>query len=101
AAYSVLDLDVGFAISETGGRGLAAGQPEKSAVRIRQRRIGGAAEDLEFIVHTGTLRLALRFLVHAQVSLLFRRRRKSCHDVHSQRSGFKNCVSGWAARIRT
>ena len=79
ATHILLNLDVSFPIFESCDLGLVASQSQKLADIICQPLIGGAAEDLEFVIHARALRLALRLLVGARVDLLIRRCRKSCH----------------------
>src|SRR5260370_42116440 len=64
-------LHVSFTVGKARDRGLAPLQAKKSANLFGQRLVGRAAEDLEFLVRTARLGLALRLWLRLGLALGF------------------------------
>ena len=81
ATYVFLNLNVGFAVSKSPDQRKPAAHPEESANFIGQWLIRRTAENLELVIHTCALRLALVLLV--SVHLFFRGGDCGCHKISS------------------
>src|SRR5205823_816988 len=112
----------GLAVGKSPDQRLPSRHAQESADLVGQRLVCRAAENLELVVHTHAMRLALVFLVSAHADcFLFRCCCKSSHCscrssvvirsaklfTSASRVGERpiandnDCFSGWAARIRT